>query len=95
MGLIASLKHAIVNGEIKMLTSRIKYSTKIRRKKYSNPQKAMIFWESVSSIIENNPKVYDVAISYAQGVPTYYVAEKVKAKKKFAWVNVSYRLDGS
>lgn len=95
MGLIASLKHAIVNGEIKMLTSRIKYSTKIRRKKYSNPQKAMIFWESVSSIIENNPKVYDVAISYAQGVPTYYVAEKVKAKKKFAWVNVSYRLDES
>ena len=38
-------------------------------------------------------KEYDIAISYAQGVPTFYVAEKVKAKKKFAWVNTSYRLD--
>ncbi len=37
-------------------------------------------------------KMYDIAISYAQGVPTFYVAEKVKAKKKLAWVNVSYRL---
>ncbi|NRG46947.1 glycosyltransferase, partial [Bacillus sp. CRN 9] len=31
--------------------------------------------------------------SYAQGVPTFYVAEKIKAKKKYAWVNVSYRLE--
>ena len=37
-------------------------------------------------------KIYDVAISFAQGVPTFYIAEKVKAKKKFAWVNVSYKL---
>ena len=52
-----------------------------------------MYWESVSNVIENNPKEYDIAISYAQGVPTFYVADKVKAKKKYAWVNVSYRLD--
>lgn len=78
----------------KMLVSRMKYSSKIRLKKYSNPQKARVFWQSVSGVIEKNPKTYDVAISYAQGVPTFYVAEKVKAKKKLAWVNVSYRLTG-
>ncbi|WGG45870.1 glycosyltransferase [Rossellomorea sp. DA94] len=76
----------------KMLLSRMKYSSKIRLKKYSNPQKARVFWQSVSGVIEKNPKTYDVAISYAQGVPTFYVAEKVNAKKKIAWVNAIYRL---
>ncbi|HHW37923.1 MAG TPA: glycosyltransferase [Bacillales bacterium] len=76
-----------------MLYSRIKYSASIRKQKYSNAQKARVYWQSVSNVIEDNLKTYDIAISYAQGVPTFYVAEKVKAKKKFAWVNVSYRLD--
>lgn len=84
---------ALKKSEIKMLSSRMKYSVGIRMKKYSNAQKARIFWESVSDVIEHNPKTYDVAVSYAQGVPTFYVAEKIKAVKKFAWVNVSYRLD--
>src|SRR5690625_1976608 len=88
-----SLKRAVINGEYKMFISRFKYSSKIRQRKYSNPQKAIIFWKSTSSVIENNPKIYDIAISYAQGVPTYYVAEKVKARRKFAWVNVSYKLN--
>ncbi|MEH7444039.1 glycosyltransferase [Bacillus sp. JJ1122] len=76
-----------------MLASRIRYTIKLRRKKYSNAQKARVYWQSVSGVIEKNPKSYDIAISYAQGVPTFYVAEKVIAKKKLAWVNVSYRLD--
>lgn len=83
---------SLKNFKFKMFISRIKYSFEIRRKNYSNAEKARIFWESVSKVIENNPKTYDVAISYAQGIPTFYVAEKIKAKKKFAWVNVSYRL---
>jgi glycosyltransferase involved in cell wall biosynthesis len=77
----------------KMLSARFRYSASIRRKKYNNAQKSRIFWQSASGIIENNPKTYDIAISYAQGVPTFYVAEKIKAKQKFAWVNVSYRLN--
>ncbi|WP_079505329.1 glycosyltransferase [Mesobacillus jeotgali] len=77
----------------KMLTSRIKYTLNLRIKNYKNSQKARLYWQSVSKVIEKNPKNYDIAISYAQGVPTFYVAEKVTAAKKFAWVNVSYRLD--
>lgn len=76
----------------KMLSARIKYSFNIRKKDYTNPQKARLFWQSVSNVIYQDKKEYDVAISYAQGVPTFYVAEKIKAKQKFAWVNVSYRL---
>ncbi|WP_191565582.1 glycosyltransferase [Metabacillus idriensis] len=81
--------------KFRMLSSRLKYSFRIRNEKYKdeNVQKARIYWESVSSVIENNPKQYDAAISYAQGIPTFYVAEKTKAKKKFAWVNTSYKLD--
>ncbi|WP_431800758.1 glycosyltransferase [Halobacillus andaensis] len=43
--------------------------------------------------MKKNQKNYDVAISYAQGIPTFFVAEKVCARKKVAWVNVSYRLN--
>jgi glycosyltransferase involved in cell wall biosynthesis len=81
------------NFKYEMLFSRLRYTIELRRKKYSNAQKARVFWQSASQVIEENPKTYDIAISYAQGVPTFYVAEKVKATKKFAWVNVSYRLN--
>lgn len=80
-------------GSFQMLYARLNYSVKIHRKKYRNSQKARLYWQSVSRVIEKNPQTYDVAISYAQGVPTFYVAEKVNASKKFGWVNVSYRLD--
>lgn len=93
LGLRDSLSHAVKALEFGMLTSRIKYSMRIRKRKYSNPQKAILFWQSVCKVIEVNPKTYDVAISYAQGVPTYYVAEKVRATNKIAWVNVSYQLN--
>ena len=75
-----------------MLLARLKFTLAIRKEKYSNAQKARVFWEKVSNVVENNEKEYDIAISYAQGVPTFYVADKIKAKKKYAWVNVSYRL---
>ena len=75
-----------------MLVSRLQYSKKIRKEKYTDSQLARIFWQSVSKSIENNPKKYDIAISYAQGIPTFYVAEKINADKKFAWVNTSYYL---
>ncbi|HBA04159.1 MAG TPA: glycosyl transferase, partial [Clostridium sp.] len=53
-----------------------------------------MFWDNISHLIESSDKEYDLAISYAQGIPTFYVADKIKAKKKYAWVNVSYKLIG-
>jgi glycosyltransferase involved in cell wall biosynthesis len=91
------LKEAILDSfkrfDFKMIISRFKYSFGIRRKKGGNTLKARVFWESNSNVIEKNPKKYDIAISYAQGIPTFYVSEKINAKKKFAWVNTSYSLD--
>ena len=35
-------------------------------------------------------KKYDVAIAYSQGMPTYFVAQKVNASRKLAWINTDY-----
>lgn len=93
LSLTAAAKYSIRKRNAKFLVARIKYSSRIRRKQYQNRQVARIYWQCIGSVIENNPKTYDTAISYAQGVPTFYVAEKVSAKKKYAWVNVTYRLE--
>lgn len=92
MSIKEGLLYSIKNLNFKMLMSRLKYSKKIRKEKYTHSQLSRIFWQSTSTSIENNPKTYDIAISYAQGIPTFYVAEKVNAAKKFAWVNTSYYL---
>lgn len=85
---------ALKNHKFSYVWARMKYSWAIRKKQCFNPEKARIWWQSNAKVIEENPIEYDYAISYAQGVPTFYVVDKVKAKKKFAWVNVSYRLQG-
>lgn len=93
-----SIKSAILksikNLDFSKFLARLKFTLAIRRENYSNAQKARIFWQKVSNVIEKSSKEYDVAISYAQGIPTFYVADKIKAKKKYAWVNVSYHLTG-
>lgn len=48
---------------------------------------AETYWQKMSSAYPAPPKSYDVAIAYQQGFPTYYVAEKVRATKKWAWIN--------
>lgn len=90
----ASIINSIKKCDFKMITARVKFSMSIRKNNYSNSQKARIFWECTSDVIESSQKEYDIAISYAQGIPTFYVADKIKAKKKIAWVNTSYKLVG-
>ncbi len=49
-----------------------------------------IFYMNQRKLLETLKGRYDVAIAYAQGFPTYFVVEKVKADKKFAWINCDY-----
>lgn len=88
------IREVLTLNKFRLGIARLRYSLALRIKKYNNAQKARIFWQSVSSVIEKSPKVYDIAISYAQGVPTFYVADKIQATKKYTWVNASYRLEG-
>lgn len=79
----------------RMLQAKWKFSYLLRTQKPLNNIKiARLYWESITKNIESNPKEYDFAIAYAQGVPTFYVADKVKSSRKFSWVNVSYHLSG-
>lgn len=48
---------------------------------------AEIFWKSLRTSYPRLKVKYDVAIAYQQGMMTYYVAEKVQAEKKIAWIN--------
>lgn len=87
-----SLPAALSAKDKRFLWGRMKYSAALRMGKYNNPQKAVLFWKAAHSCFETAEQEYDAAIAYAQGTPTFYVADCVKAKKKFAWVNVSYSL---
>lgn len=78
---------------LKYLVARLKYSFAIRRKDSNHPEKAQFFWQSIGPVIQKSQKRYDVAIAYAQGVPTFYVSDKVTAEKKIAWVNVNTKFN--
>lgn len=47
-------------------------------------------WHSWKNRIPVCNTQYDVAISYIDGVPNYYVMEKVQAKKKVLWIHNEY-----
>ena len=80
---------------MKFTKARIAYSSEIRKSNLTNPEKAVVFWKLSQDCFEPTEKEYDAAIAYAQGTPTFYVADCVKAAKKFAWVNVTYEPKGS
>ena len=60
-----------------------------------NSEMAVAYWRNIGQCISRNPRQYDVAIAYAQGIPTLYVADKISAFKKIGWVNACYRLSES
>lgn len=84
----------ILSFDFKKAFARIKYSIAIRHGIPNHMDKARLYWNHVSVCIPQQIKEYDVAIGYAQGLPTFFVVDKVIARQKWAWVNVSYRLTG-
>ena len=51
-------------------------------------------WQRYDKMIPMYPEEYDIAIDYqGQGTfPTYYIARKVKAKKKYSWVHNDFSI---
>ena len=56
----------------------------LKKKKHG----AEVRWGAMKSGYAPLREHYDVAVAYQQGFPTYYVAEKVNADRKYAWINV-------
>lgn len=48
---------------------------------------AEVNWTVRKSAFAQMHKRYDVAVAYQQGFSTYYVAQRVNARKKIAWIN--------
>lgn len=73
-------------------TARLNFA--LRRKIRGGMQTEDLFWKSFGNFISEDHTKYDIAVGYSQGFATYYVAEKVQAPIKFAWVNTDYRKAG-
>lgn len=74
------------------LLDRLCFAIKKKRRKKLHP--AQLFWPIVSSYFRRLEKQYDIAIAYNQGFATYFVAEKILATKKLAWLNTDYQEAG-
>ena len=68
----------------------LRYKAKVTKIKHG----AQLMWTRLNNVIPKLEKEYDIAIAYSQGTPTYYVVEKVVAKKKICWVNIDYKFAG-
>lgn len=75
-----------------MFFARLKYSLQIRKRGLFNSEIAVLYWQAIGRSIADNPKNYDVAIAYAQGIPTFYIIDKISALKKIGWINACYCL---
>lgn len=85
----------VKDNKIKIRIAKIKNSILIRNPIYKKKfHGAQITAKNILKTLDNQIKKYDVAIAYSQGLPTYYVAEKVDAVKKICWVNTDYKKAG-
>ncbi|MEE1062128.1 MAG: glycosyltransferase, partial [Paludibacteraceae bacterium] len=82
--------------DMKMKMSLLWFSFQIRKNKLFGKKEhlAETYWKCVENSVPEFNKSYDIAIAYQQGFPTYYVANKVSATKKYAWVNVDLKKAG-
>lgn len=85
-----SIRDLICHFEVKFLFARLSTSLLMRIRSKKKNHILQIQWESIRRYIDSNPQEYDIAIAYSQGIPTYYVHEKVNCSKKYAWINCLY-----
>lgn len=77
------------------LTARISATIGLRLNKGESAlHPAQCYWKYAGWAFDKLQGEYDAAIAWGQGNPTHYVAEKVQAKKKIAFVNADYEAVG-
>lgn len=87
-----SMAKQMLSFDFRRIAARVRTSLFLR----SNAKKgyplhdAQAYWKYSAAAYDPLPERYDVAIAWGQGTPTHFVAEKVRAQKKFAWVNADY-----
>ncbi len=76
----------------KAMTGEVKWLLGKKKNRAYNLQQRL--WESWKSYVPQHPGHYDIAISYMDGVPNYYVMDKVSADRKILWVHSEYTKQG-
>ena len=77
---------------LKKIITRLNYW--VLRKLNTKYNTAHLFWKTFGNLIPTHNKNYDIAIAYSQGFATYFVADKVTAKRKYSWLNTNYQKAG-
>ena len=87
-----SMAKQMLSFDFRRIAARVRTSFFLRSnvKKGSPLHAAQAYWKYSAAAYDPLPERYDVAIAWGQGTPTHFVAEKVQAQKKFAWVNADY-----
>ncbi|TCN22198.1 glycosyltransferase [Mesobacillus foraminis] len=81
-----------ISKKIKYSLYKLKTSIQLRLNQYKKNvlHSEQVVFKNIKEAIPQIQKRYDAAIAYSQGMPTYFVAHKVNAKKKLAWINTDY-----
>lgn len=75
------LKDMLKKGYIRATLDRLSLTVRSKFKK------SYFGWEIVEKHIPKLTKSYDVAIGFLEGVPDYFILDKVDAKKKIGWIH--------
>lgn len=92
LSLSKAILFAIRHNRFNWLFSRLRYSISLRLKKnLLNIPKSCLYWKAQHSCFGKINYNYDYIIAYAQGIPTFFVADKAPiSSKKIAWINATY-----
>ena len=53
-----------------------------------------LLWRTIANGSVKLQDTYDLAVAYIEGASTYYIAERIQAKKKAAFVHIDYQKAG-
>ena len=74
---------------------RTSLALRLKPKFHGKPlHNVQICWKHSSCAYGIDPVFYDAAIAWGHGTPTHYVAQKVNAKRKLAFINADYEAVG-
>lgn len=89
---LSNNKSVSLKNKLIYLSYRLNTTIKLRINNIKKNQihSEQVVYNSIKNILNPLDREYDLAVAYSQGFPTYFVSEKVKAKKKLAWINCNY-----
>lgn len=87
-----SIAKQMLSFDFRRIAARVRTSLFLRQNRRAGQplHDAQAYWKYSGTAFDPLPELYDVAVAWGQGTPTHFAAKKVRAKKKFAWVNADY-----